>query len=550
MVQCEYVEVVPEASRIMEGLRDTGYNFNTAIADIVDNSIAANATVVRIKVDQLFDSSIRVSVVDNGSGMTREELISAMRYGAPKRQDAHSLGKFGLGLKTASTSCCRRLVVGSVKPAGDKGCCAVWDLDAVAADVAQGGGGWQLQIRDFKDAERRELSSCIGGGTGTIVVWENCDRLLSARYSNPSTAAFRNAFERAKKALSFHLSMTFQRFLDHDDSRARDVEIFLNGDSLAAWDPFCKELHDSYASDEFLVDCNGVSGRVKVDAYIVPQKDEFATDAEKQRIMPSYKNKALHGFSEESLSGFYIYRENRLIHWGDWFNMPNVDFHSKLCRFELSFDADLDEVFQVDIKKSRILLNDDIREALMSFAAPCKREGVKQYRTKQTKASAKRSSDIHAETNTIIVSAESSLVNPNSVVAVSPTEAQVTNRFGITITPYNVHDGVGDEGIVVETVDSLEDGHAWAPALIGGKRGVQLNANHEFYKRFYAANKENRAATQAMDYVFYAIAQAENEALDEGARENLEEARYEASKILRKLAKFLPDVSIEDIEGE
>ena len=211
MSNIEYEEVFPEASRIMEGLRETGYEFNTAIADIVDNSIAAEATKVIITVQMLLSGDFHVSIADNGTGMSRSELLQAMRYGAPERKNKHSLGKFGLGLKTSSTSCCRRLKVVSRDAEGDINC-AVWDLDYIAKS-----GKWHLLIEKPNDTDMKELDACTSGGHGTLVVWGNCDKLLSARFSNPSTKAYREGFERAKAELRQHLAMVYQRFLDPND---------------------------------------------------------------------------------------------------------------------------------------------------------------------------------------------------------------------------------------------------------------------------------------------------------------------------------------------
>lgn len=545
----EYEEIFPEASRIMEGLRDTGYEFNTAIADIVDNSIAANATTISIVVAQILGGSIRVSIADNGHGMNREELVVAMRYGAPERKDIHSLGKFGLGLKTASTSCCRRLKVISRKNPADDLNCAVWDLDYIAQT-----GAWRLKFEKPKAQDIKELQKVAENASGTIIVWEKCDRLLSSRYSNPTTKAFRTAFENAQIALRQHLAMVFQRFLDENDLRARTVEITLNGEPILPWDPFCKELVSDLGTEQFeAIDSSTdeVLGRMTVTAYIVPASQELKTLEERQRVMPSWKNKALKAFSEDSLGGFYVYRENRLIHWGDWFNMPGIDFHHKLCRFELSIGAELDDLFQVDIKKSRILLSEEIREQLLKFSTPVKNEGNRRYRQKQTSAAQSGSTDVHAESNAVISSNESSLVDTNNIIVVGDSQVQVSNKFGVSIVSCGMANSPDSSRPAIKTSEGLPEGVLWEPAYIdGSRRGVLLNANHEFYKRFYGANKDNKAAIQAVDYIFYAIAQSEFEAYEQDAKDNLEDARFNTSKMLKKLAKQLPDVSIEDISSE
>ena len=100
------LENPPDAPRLIHGLRDTGYNFNTAAADIIDNSIAANATEVNVQIDLMEDGRKFVYFGDDGDGMNFPELFDAMRYGAKARANLASLGKFGLGLKTASSSVC------------------------------------------------------------------------------------------------------------------------------------------------------------------------------------------------------------------------------------------------------------------------------------------------------------------------------------------------------------------------------------------------------------------------------------------------------------
>lgn len=539
MGEVTYREVVPEASRIMEGLRDTGYDYNMAVTDIIDNSIAAGATKVVVSSIQDPGGEIRVTIADNGCGMSENELEDAMRYGSSPRENTHSLGKFGLGLKTGSTACCRRLKVITRKDGEES--CAIWDLDYIAEI-----GKWQLQFTSPNKQELKTLDQAADGGNGTLVVWENCDRILSARFSNSSTKAFKNAFDKSNKVLRQYIAMVYQRFIDPNDARAENVSIMLNGSGVAPWDPFCRELPGVEDYGSYVFHANEYpDADIPVTAFIVPISQSLVTKEEKQRVMPD-EDKDLKKFTKNSLSGFYVYRENRLIHWGDWFGM-SVDFHHRLCRFELDFDADLDEVFQVDIKKSRILLNPDLREEIVKFAEPIKKEGEKVYRQKERKTIVQTSGDVHKDSNTALASKAKDLVR-GSVKEAGPDSAEITNDYGTVVVPYGIEHGAPEEKSFVEVSESTLDGVLWQPAIINGKRSVQLNSGHEFYKRFYGANKDNPAAIQAMDYMFWVLAQAEAEALGDSAVENLTEARYAASKKLRKLAKELPDVTVEDFE--
>lgn len=543
----EEVAVPPHPSRLLEGLRDTGYTFNTAISDIVDNSIAAGADEVDITAQRNFAGEIIVKISDNGCGMSREGLISAMTYGASERNEKHSLGKFGLGLKTASTSCCKRLKVVSRPMGSTDAYCAVWDLDYI-----QQTDDWNLQVRKASHDEMGDLNKIAGSGSGTIVYWENVDRILSGRYRNPKTEAYNNAFQESLVALRQHLSMVYQRFLDEKDNRAENVFIRLNGQQVIAWDPFCTEYDGPLAEKCYDVDWEDSAGvqrtsPVMLRAYIVPNKSELDTDEKKQRVMPSYMNKALKGFDEESLSGFYIYRENRLLAWGEWFNMPGIDFHSKLCRFELSFNADLDDAFQVDIKKSRIQIDDELRKELLYEITRIRNEGIRRYRGNTAKSAKKQGKKIHEQSNELVQQQE-----PNVSRSVYSRDENgrmtVRNRFGTHRAPYEEADDPTNR--LIDVVDSITDSALWVPYIAEkGKHGVQLNSSHPFYQKFYGNNKGNRGATDAMDLVFWALAEAESAAYEPSATENLEEARIETSRVLRKLSKDLPDASQEDFEN-
>ena len=233
----EDYENPPDPERVIEGLRDTGYDFNTAIADIVDNSIAANATSVDILVNMDPQLDVTVYVADNGCGMNQKELWNAMKYGSDRRPDAKSLGKFGLGLKTASTSFCRKL---SLVSRGEDGVIrkVQWDLDYVALN------GWKLKNLRPDEDEIDILEGTAGEGTGTVVIWEGIDRLFKKSYTSETAAkkALDKMLDDPNYGLRFHLSAVYQRFLDPAFTEASNVRISLNHRDVLPWDPFCMNI--------------------------------------------------------------------------------------------------------------------------------------------------------------------------------------------------------------------------------------------------------------------------------------------------------------------
>ena len=168
----ESIIVPPEAARTIEGLRDTGYESTDALEDIVDNSIAAGAEKIIVRVYMTANGPV-VTVADDGTGMDEQGLLNAMTYGSKVSEDPASLGKFGLGLKTASTALCRNLTVVTRDGPDSQVVAATWDLDVVAEQ-----NKWILQRPDPTDEQVAILDEVTHGGSGTVVIWTKVDRLI------------------------------------------------------------------------------------------------------------------------------------------------------------------------------------------------------------------------------------------------------------------------------------------------------------------------------------------------------------------------------------
>uniref|UniRef100_A0A486XS73 ATP-binding protein n=1 Tax=Rheinheimera sp. BAL341 TaxID=1708203 RepID=A0A486XS73_9GAMM len=165
----------PDPSRLIHGLRDTGYDFNTAAADIIDNSIAAGADNIRINIELAHDGRKFVYFGDDGHGMDADELRNAMRYGAKVRDNLASLGKFGLGLKTASSSVCLKYSVISRREASFPLLKLTWDLEHV-----ENKNVWEM-LDEPVSHDEQELFEELCGDSGTLVVWSRCDSRARSR---------------------------------------------------------------------------------------------------------------------------------------------------------------------------------------------------------------------------------------------------------------------------------------------------------------------------------------------------------------------------------
>lgn len=524
----EVIIAQPDPARTMEGLRDTGYEFNTAVADLVDNSIAAHATVVDIQLLQDAHGEITFAIADNGDGMDKEGLVSAMQYGSPKRSDPASLGKFGLGLKTASTAYCRRLSVISRNTATAPLYMATWDLDHVSSKKA-----WELLVTDEPDEEAAEhLEAVAAGHSGTVVRWTKVDRLFNKQMAG---AQARRNLEKRKTALMEHVGLVYQRFLDHKDDRAPNVTIRLNGKAIEPWDPF-QIGYSQNMGHERIAPEEGSKAEFILNAYVLPRKEDFPSEAAAKAAR-----------IETQRQGIYVYRQNRLIHDADWLDMFSIEPHLNLLRVELSFTHELDEFLHLDIKKSQIILAEELWTFIRDqFLTAPRREANKIYRDGERKAISKASKGAHDVSNRSIGTkeaevggAEVNVMNPNTG------EVTVINSKGKFSLRLPVGSATRPGEVFVQPSDAVTDGLLFEPCILEGHKAVRINTGHEYYRKVYVPNLKKSVTVQGMDSLMWALAVAEYSTTSDKLAETFGSMRFEVSRILRKLCEDLPDPEVE-----
>ncbi len=519
----------PDPARVMEGLRDTGYDFNMAMADLVDNSIAANATVIKVFLNPLPNSNLKLYIADNGCGMTLEGLRNAMRYGSERRADASSLGKFGLGLKTASTAFCRSL---SLLSRGEDGNCnkVCWNLDEICKI-----NKWMLLQPAISEDEMDLLNDVAGEGTGTLVIWEKIDRLIK---DYQREGAKKNALSRILESLEFHFSMVYQRFIDPRYTK-NPIKLFLNDKLITPWDPFCLAEPETTPTGKTKIKAelpDGGYSEFTIKAYVLPRKENFSS-------ANAYSNARINN----DMQGFYIYRENRLLHYGDWADIRRKDPHFSLARVELSFDHTLDEAFNVDIKKSRIHINEDIADYLEKEFLPATiRTAEDRYRKLQKAAIQNSNGSVHDAAGIVIEdNAETLQSSKTQVLDEKKNEVKVSNSIGEFTTTIKILPPSNQRQNRVVPVDSIDGNYLWEPTLVDGEHAVSINRNHDFYLKVYGPNLDNVNLVQGLDSLLWGLAEAELSTYNDKTRDQYEEMRNQVSRILKKLVKDLPDLDIE-----
>lgn len=529
----------PDAARAIFGFRDTGYNVKTAAADIIDNSIAAGATEINIAIDLLADGRKIVSFGDNGDGMDDDGVWKAMRYGSPERVNRQSLGKFGLGLKTASSSVCKRFSLISRKAPDQPLAKLTWDLDHVAHQ-----NDWEM-LREPVTADEQDSFEALCGDTGTLVVWEKCDRILSKDYEQGSKE--KAAIKRMSESLSKHIALVFHRFLDKEDKRERTVEIRVDGEAVKPWNPLYPARSEQVLAErvqKIVVEMpDGNEDTATIKAWILPHRSDMTKDEEAEFARIS--NRA---------QGFYVYREGRLIQDGGWLDVfGSPEPHTSLLRIEFDFGHALDEAFRIDVKKSRILFHPDLEEGLRTLLQPVYREAGQRYRrTNRDEANNKHTVD-HSSANKNIAGTGNTAKPQVASVDPATQTAEVSNNHGPKIrikTP--IQNNVSPDSLHVEAVTSITSGHLWEPSLRSAGSadhipGVRLNKHHDFYQKIYQRAAASGYAVEGMDLLLWAFATAEQNNTNPELEPVFEDIREEISNNLRKLLRNVPDPEVSDL---
>ena len=328
-------ENIPVASTLMGSLRSMGYSFESAVADVIDNSISAHATFIKVLFPTNPLEPTAVGILDDGEGMSDEKLFEAMRYGSmasETERDEDDLGRFGLGMKAASLSQCRNLTV--VSYCKGKRSAYTWDYNYI-----QKKENWIIQELTSQEIDKLPYVSQIAEQTkGTLVIWSDFDILSKA-----SDGQVYETLVDLKISLDKALALIFHRFLSATGSAKLKIQI--NNQGVKPLDPFLERHPKTSSKKERTIainDSEGVERLIHVKPFVLP----FATDL-------SDNDKKLIGGIENlrTKQGFYVYRNNRLIIWGTWFGMKQHAELTKNARIRVDIPNTLDDIWGIDIKK-------------------------------------------------------------------------------------------------------------------------------------------------------------------------------------------------------
>ena len=360
-------EILPSARRLVNSLRDLGYQVAEAVADLIDNSIAAGAHRVDIEIH--FDGhGSWLRIADDGCGMDAADITEAMRYGAARTYEVDDLGKFGLGLKTASMSQCRRLTVAS-RTSKSKARMEVRQLDL---DYVDEKNTWDVLVL-HSDERPEAATEPLLSHRGTVILWEDLDRILT--YADPSGGWAKKHLLEVAERIEEHLAMVFHRFLAGEVPRKK-LRITLNGTRVEPWDPFARgeKATEALKPTEYELSTPVGSGIVQMAPFILPPKASFSSEAAWRQLSgPANWNRQ---------QGLYIYRANRLIQSGGWSRIRTIDEHTKLSRIALLFNPELDAAFGINVAKMRVKLPSELKNQIEEAVSAAARQARDAYDAK------------------------------------------------------------------------------------------------------------------------------------------------------------------------
>ena len=280
-------------------------------------------------------------------------ITEAMRYGTERDYEEDDLGKFGLGLKTASMSQCRRLTVASRTSKST----ARMEVRQLDLDFVEQTNEWDIIILG-SEGRPKAVAEPLMVHRGTAVLWEDLDRILT--YQDPSGGWAKRYLLELAGTIEQHVSMVFHGFLA-GEVRGKKLRITINGSQVEPWDPFARREDESeeLKTEDFAVSTPYGSGVVQLTPFVLPPKASFSSTAAWQR------SSGPRGWNPQQ--GFYVYRAHRLIQSGGWSHTRVVDEHTKLARIALTFSPALDSAFEINVAKMRITLPPQAQDAHQGF---------------------------------------------------------------------------------------------------------------------------------------------------------------------------------------
>ena len=500
----------PNAGRLIESLRHLGYGNYEAVADLIDNSIDADAQSIRVAI-QLRNGQHVITIADDGQGMSQAILDEAMKLGSLTPRDVNSdLGKFGMGLVTASLSIAKKC---HIITKSEDGCwSSAWDVDEIVSKNAF--------FKHFDRATEEEealLRDEVGGSgaTGTVVILSKCDNL-----TNKNTSSFASN-------LKAHLGRVHRYFID------TGRKLYVNGDTVSSIDPLqLSDPETEVVMDEVIPVSSSEEGEKKSETVRV-----------RVVLVPEFPVTDLDVGKSLKAQGFYVMRNQREVQSAaalGFFTKHN-DFNR--MRGEIFFPGTLDKLVGIEFTKRQVIFEQSLQDQLGSVLIPVCRTIKRRESTKKKVQSSEAQLKLHAQSVKVISEKDKLLIKPKAVIEKrsSPTngnqrkpeatredksERKNLNRTQLVETRLNC---------TIQEERMGPNGQIYECDMVGRRLLIRYNIEHPFYQRFVADNLTEARAVTAADFLIYSMASAELKILDAGETDVVNNFKAILSANLRTL---------------
>lgn len=466
----EMFDLVGDRRRVLEGNSAFGYTPQSALADVIDNAIAANANVIRIDIVKKVGNAVQVSISDDGDGMSPERLKQAMAFGASKELINSGLSKFGFGMKTASMEISKSgFTVFSRDTDGAE------SMASILLDDQEGSGHIQARFYEGEQVDpqfRAFLAKTSTNDSGTVIIWHDAN-LKEADHFKVEKGTRDDMLRRVQNRIIPHLGMVFHRWISGTNSDGRKVKIIYGKEVVEAWDPFNPEWLDAEKT-------------APIDDLVIEGHSEQAISF-KAHVLEKGIPKDHPAKKNSETQGIYVYRMDRVISGPDWFGLLQTGKRNPLngLRFMIDVPVELDELMMLDVKKSSVDFPQELVDYLEPIVGRYARIEEDDFDSKRKRGNKKKTPE---EALRRVQDATKSLNKKDPFVSperLSDTEVLTTSEDGQRFPLKSRLNPNTDGKNVIQLVDAHQtQGFLWEPTTTAsGVLVVKVNQEHEFYQK-------------------------------------------------------------------
>jgi hypothetical protein len=368
IIQSEVADPNPEY--LIKSIAEQGYSLESSLADLMDNSISAKANKIEVLI-KMEQEPFTLFIADNGNGMDEETLKASMQFPSNSPEEARNvldLGRFGLGMKTASFSQTRCFTVLSRKKGTENYCGRTWDVNYLKRI-----GKWRLivntpeeiitLIQQYRLVSEGHLNRFEDFDANTIVVWKGLYKFENYLEEDNRQSALK---KQITEVTSDYLSLVFHRYMER---KANPLEIRINNNLISPFNPFPTSISDfrpiEYKQKNFSTDI------IKIEGFVLPSR---SIDESQNISIWTTKNRSL-----MDMEGIYIYRADRLIHFGGWNGLIKKAPRLQLARLRVDIGNSVDHLLHLNVSKSQIEIPHDLTAAFEKYIDELKTQAEREF---------------------------------------------------------------------------------------------------------------------------------------------------------------------------